>query len=137
MKILLLTLSLCFCVLTFSQQLIIQVDEVQSYYGDTSQTLEEVLNGQLHDDIPVPKNCRYVINTAKPSVAFYRDDVLEISSPVKITYDQDYMVIDLLEIGFDIGLIVNLTNESILLYDNRPPYVEYMKFTKCQIIKSS
>jgi hypothetical protein len=70
-------------------------------------------------------------------VDFYRNDILEFSSPITINFDNKFVIVDLLENGFDVGLIVNLdvNNESVVLYDKRPPFVEYMKFTKFQIVK--
>ena len=137
MKTLFLTFGILFSTLSFSQTLIIQVDEVQSYYGDTTQTIYDVLNGQTYDYTPTTKNCRYVINMSNNFVDFYRNDILESSSPITINFDNKFVIVDLLENGFDVGLIVNLdvNNESVVLYDKRPPFVEYMKFTKFQIVK--
>ena len=137
MKTLFLTFGILFSTLSFSQTLIIQVDEVQSYYGDTTQAIYDVLNGQTYDYTPTTKNCRYVINMSNNFVDFYRNDILESSSPITINFDNKFVIVDLLENGFDVGLIVNLdvNNESVVLYDKRPPFVEYMKFTKFQIVK--
>jgi hypothetical protein len=137
MKTLFLTFGILFSTLSFSQTLIIQVDEVQSYYGDTTQTIYDVLNGQTYDYTPTTKNCRYVINMSNNFVDFYRNDILESSSPITINFDNKFVIVDLLENGFDVGLIVNLdvNNESVVLYDRRPSFVEYMKFTKFQIVK--
>jgi len=137
MKKLFLTFGLLLSTLSFSQTLVIQVDEVQSYYGDTTQTIYDVLNGQTYDYTPTTKNCRYVINMSNNFVDFYRNDILESSSPITINFDNKFVIVDLLENGFDVGLIVNLdvNNESVVLYDRRPSFVEYMKFTKFHIVK--
>jgi len=137
MKTYLLLILLSFSFFYFSQTLIIQVDEVQSYYGDTTQTIYDVLNGQTYDYTPTTKNCRYVINISNNFVDFYRNDILEFSSPIKINFDNKFVIVDLLENGFDVGLILNLdvNYESVVFYDRRPPFIEYMKFTKFQIVK--
>ena len=100
MKHLFLVISLFFFSVYFSQTLIIQVDEVQSYYGDTTQTIHDVLNGQTYDYTPTTKNCRYVIDMSNNFVDFYRNDILESSSPITINFDNKFAIASLARAGF-------------------------------------
>lgn len=123
-------------VICFSQKIIINVDEIQSFYGDTSQNMNEIFNNVSYTTQPESKNCKYVINTSDYTVDFYRDNVLYTTEPIEIEFVNNHMVVKILEFGFNIGLIIDYNVESVVFYDIRPSYVEYMKFTKFEIVKS-
>lgn len=67
---------------------------------------------------------------------FYRDNVLYTTEPIEIEFVNNHMIVRILEYGFNLGLIINFNVESVVYYDIRPSYVEYMKFTKFEIVKS-
>jgi hypothetical protein len=123
-------------VICFSQKIIINVDEIQSFYGDTSQNMNEIFNNVSYTTQPESKNCTYVINTSDNTVDYYRDTVLYTTEPIEIEFVNNHMIVRILEYGFNVGLIINFNVESVVYYDIRPSYVEYMKFTKFEIVKS-
>ena len=124
-------------VICFSQTIIIQVDEIQSFYGDTSQNINEIFNNVSYITQPEFKNCKYVINTSDHTVDFYRDNVLQTTKTMEIEFVNNHMIVQILEYGFNVGLIINFNHESVVFYDIRPSFVEYMKFTKFEIVKSN
>lgn len=124
-------------VICFSQKIIINVGEIQSYYGDTSQNMNEIFNNVSYTTQPESKNCKYVINTSDYTVDFYRNNVLQTTEPIEIEFVDNHMIVRILEYGFNLGLIINFNVESVVYYDIRPSYVEYIKFTKFEIVKSN
>lgn len=121
----------------FSQKFILQVDEVRTFYGDTSQTLVEIFEGTLADTVPTPTHCRYIIDGTNNTVEFYRNDSLEIIMPMNIDYYEHGMLVHFLIQGFDVGLMVNFNHDTeYALYFNREEsYVRYFNFTKYDILK--
>jgi len=124
-------------VICFSQTIIIQVDEIQSFYGDTSQNINEIFNNVSYITQPESKNCKYVINTSDYTVDFYRNSVLQTTEAIEIEFVNNHMIVRILEFGFNIGLIIDFNVESVVFYDIQPSFVEYMKFTKFEIVKSN
>lgn len=126
-------------IVSFSQTVVIQVNEVQSFFGDPTWKLDRVLNDPYYTNAPVRKDCRYVINFNDSTVAFYRGGEMIEEGPAQILTVDGVSIVKILEEGFDFGLIVDLRleSESITLYQIYSHEIECMKFTDFQIIKAS
>lgn len=135
----LISLSLFLLVLTtgIAQSIVIQVNEVQSFFGDPTWKLERVLRDPYYHDAPVYKDCRYVVDFNDSIVTFYRDGELIDEGPVQIITKDGVSIIKILEEGFDFGLVLDLRaeSESALLYQVNSDVIECMRFTRFQIIK--
>lgn len=120
-----------------AQSIVIQVDEVQSFFGDPAWKLERVLRDPYYHDAPVHKDCRYVINFNDSTVSFYRNGEMIDGGPAQIITKDGVSIIRILEEGFDFGLVLDLRaeSESALLYQVNSDVIECMRFTRFQIIK--
>jgi hypothetical protein len=136
MKKLFLIISLLFFLISFSQNIIIEVYETQPFYGDTSQKIDEIFDSNLYDKI-LPAGCKYFINTTQNYLDFYRNDTLKMTYPIKTSKNQNFIQIDILVKGFNVGLILNLNpfNEIAAYFNIQESYVIYNKFIKYKIIK--
>lgn len=137
-KLILVVFSVLISVNTFSQVIVIQVNQVQTFYGDTVQTIDEVLTHPIEVSEPTPKDCRYVLNFNNMSLIFYRDGEYIDEGLFNVKTHNGIHTIQILEDGFNFGLIINsvLENESVILYQYDNDKVEYMNFTNFEILKS-
>ena len=62
MKKLLLFACLSITSLAFNQTIVIQVNEVQSFYGDPTWSIEQVVNDPYYVESPRRVDCKYIIN---------------------------------------------------------------------------
>jgi hypothetical protein len=131
--------SLALSFLGNSQVVVIQVNEVKSFFGDPTWTLDRVLTDPYYSSAPVHKDCRYIVNFNDSTVAFYRDGEMIDEGPAQILTQDGVSIVKILEEGFDFGLIVDLRleSESVTLYQIYSDEIECMKFTDFQIIRPS
>lgn len=124
---------------SIAQVVAIQVNEVQSFFGDPTWKLDRILRDPYYSNDPIKKDCRYVIDFNESTVAFYRNGEMIDIGPAQILTVDGVSIIKILEEGFDFGLVVNLSlqKESIFLYQIYEDSIECMKFTEFQIIKAS
>ena len=139
MKKLLLFACLSITSIAFNQTIVIQVNEVQSFYGDPTWSIEQVVNDPYFVESPRRVNVKYIINFNTGVVEFYRDGEMIVETPVQILTQDGVSIVKILEAGFDIGLIIDLRfeSESVTFYQYGSSDIEYMKFTNFQIIKAS
>lgn len=130
--------SIILSVTSFSQVMIIQVNEVQSFVGFSNQTLSEVMDQPFEYGSVEKKDCRYILNLNQKTVEFYRDGDLVSEGPLMIQSKNGIQIVNFLNDGFDYGLIINpdITNESVTLFQYYEDKVEYMNFTDFEIVKS-
>lgn len=139
MKKLLLFACLSITCLAFNQTIVIQVNEVQSFYGDPTWSIEQVVNDPYFVESPRRVNGKYIINFNTGVCKFYRDGEMIEETPAQILTQDGVSIVKILEAGFDIGLIIDLRfeSESVTFYQYGSSDIEYMKFTNFQIIKAS
>ena len=139
MKKLLLFTCLLITSIAFNQTIVIQVNEVQSFYGDPTWSIEQVVNDPYYVELPRRVDCKYIINFNTGVVELYRDGELTEDGLVQILTQDGVSIVKFLEEGFDVGLIIDLRveSESITYYLYGSSDIEYMKFTNFQIIKAS
>ena len=140
MKNLLLFACLLITSLAFNQTIVIQVNEVQSFYGDPTWSIEQVVNDPYYFESSRRVNGKYIINFNTGVAELYRDGE---SAPeeflVQILTQDGVSIVKILDQNFDIGMIIDLRleSESITYYLYGSSDIEYMKFTNFQIIKAS
>ena len=139
MKNLLLFACLLITSLAFNQIIVIQVNEVQSFYGDPTWSIEQVVNDPYFVESPRRVDCKYIINFNTGVVELYRDGELTEDGLVQILTQDGVSIVKFLEEGFDVGLIIDLRveSESITYYLYGSSDIEYMKFTNFQINRPS
>ena len=112
MKKLLLFACLSITSLAFNQTIVIQVNEVQSFYGDPTWSIEQVVNDPYYFESSRCVNVKYIINFNTGVVEFYRDGEMIVETPVQILTQDGVSIVKILEAGVDIGLIIDLKFES-------------------------
>ena len=140
MKKLLLFACVSISSLAFNQTIVIQVNEVQSFYGAPTWSIEQVVNDPYYFESSRRVNCKYIINFNTGVFEFYnRDGEMIEEGLVQILSQDGVSIVKFLEEGFDVGLIIDLRleSESITYYLYGSSDIEYMKFTDFQIIKAS
>ena len=139
MKKLLLFACLSITSLAFNQTIVIQVNEVQSFYGDPTWSIEQVVNDPYYVESPRRVDCKYIINFNAGVLELYRDGEMTEDGLVQILTQDGVSIVKILDQNFDIGMIIDLRleSESITYYLYGSSDIEYMKFTNFQIIKAS
>ena len=139
MKKLLLFACLSITSIAFNQTIVIQVNEVQSFYGDPTWSIEQVVNDPYYVESPRRVDCKYIINFNAGVLELYRDGEMTEDGLVQILTQDGVSIVKFLEEGFDVGFIIDLRfeSESITYYLYGSSDIEYMKFTNFQIIKAS
>ena len=139
MKKLLLFACLSITSLAFNQTIVIQVNEVQSFYGEPTSSIEQVVNDPYYVESPRRVDCKYIVNFNNGVVELYKDGDMIEDALVQILTQDGVSIVKFLEKGFDVGLIIDLRfeSESITYYLYGSSDIEYMKFTNFQIIKAS
>jgi hypothetical protein len=139
MKKLLLFACVSISSLAFNQTIVIQVNEVQSFYGAPTWSIEQVVNDPYYFESSRRVDGKYIINFNTGVVKFYRDGEMIEETPAQIITQDGVSIVKILEAGFDIGLIIDLrlASESVTFYQYGSSDIEYMKFTDFQIIKAS
>ena len=139
MKKLLLFACLLITSIAFNQTIVIQVNEVQSFYGDPTWSIEQVVNDPYFVESPRRVDCKYIVNFNTGVVKFYRDGEMIEETPAQILTQDGVSIVKILEAGFDIGLIIDLRfeSESVTFYQYGSSDIEYMKFTNFQIVRPS
>ena len=144
MKKLLLFACLSITSLAFNQTIVIQVNEVQFFYGDPTWSIEQVVNDPYYFESPRRVNVKYIINFNTGVSKFYRDGEMTEEFLVQILTQDGVSIVKILDQNFDIGMIIDLRleSESVTYYQiysnlSLSYQIEYMKFTNFQIIKAS
>jgi len=139
MKKLLLFACLLITSIAFNQTIVIQVNEVQSFYGDPTWSIEQVVNDPYFVESPRRVDCKYIINFNNGVVELYKDGEMIEDALVQILTQDGVSIVKFLVEGFDAGLIIDLRveSESITYYLYGSSDIEYMKFTDFQINRPS
>lgn len=139
MKNLLLFVCLSITSLAFNQTIVIQVNEVQSFYGDPTWSIEQVVNDPYFVESPRRVDCKYIVNFNNGVVELYKDGEMIEDALVQILTQDGVSIVKFLVEGFDAGLIIDLRveSESITYYLYGSSDIEYMRFTDFQINRPS
>lgn len=140
MKNLILLVGLLISTFSFSQKLIIKIQESNTFYSySESKNLKVLLeNSSLVSNDVV--NTQYVIDFDEKTSSFYRNGKLVSVLPINIIkLNQTQFQIEILEEGFDYGLIVNtdIKNESVTRYVFYSSLTEINVMTNFEIVKPS
>ena len=140
MKNLILLVGLLISTFSFSQKLIIKIQESNTFYSySESKNLKVLLeNSSLVSNDVV--NTQYLIDFDEKTSSFYRNGKLVSVLPINIIkLNQTQFQIEILEEGFDYGLIVNtdIKNESVTRYVFYSSLTEINVMTNFEIVKPS
>jgi hypothetical protein len=140
MKNLFILIVMFISIISFSQKLIIKIQESNTFYSySESKNLKDLLDQSslISNDVV---NTQYVIDLDKKTSSFYRNGKLDSVLPINIIkLNQTQFQIEILEEGFDYGLIVdtNIKNESVIRYVFYSSLTEINVMTNFEIIKPS
>jgi hypothetical protein len=140
MKNLFILIVMFISIISFSQKLIIKIQESNTFYSySESKNLKDLLDQSslISNDVV---NTQYVIDLDKKTSSFYRNGKLASVLPINIIkLNQTQFQIEILEEGFDYGLIVdtNIKNESVIRYVFYSSLTEINVMTNFEIIKPS
>jgi hypothetical protein len=140
MKNLILLVGLLISTFSFSQKLIIKIQESNTFYSySESKNLKVLLeNSSLVSNDVV--NTQYIIDLDENTSSFYKNGKLTSVLPINVTkINQTQLQIHILEEGFDYGLIVNtdIKNESVTRYVFYSSLTEINVMTNFEIVKPS
>ncbi len=140
MKNLILLIGLLISTFSFSQKLIIKIQESNTFYSySESKNLKVLLeNSSLVSNDVV--NTQYIIDLDENTSSFYKNGKLTSVLPINVTkINQTQLQIHILEEGFDYGLIVNtdIKNESVTRYVFYSSLTEINVMTNFEIVKPS
>jgi hypothetical protein len=140
MKNLILLVGLLISTFSFSQKLIIKIQESNTFYSySESKNLKVLLeNSSLVSNDVV--NTQYIIDLDENTSSFYKNGKLTSVLPINVTkINQTQFQIEILEEGFDYGLIVNtdIKNESVTRYVFYSSLTEINVMTNFEIVKPS
>ena len=127
MKRLMLFLFLFVTVSFFSQIMNIHVTKVQSFFGDTTESMQTILSKPVEDSSRIV-DCEYVLDINHLMVTFYKNNKFIAKDPMAIFVKDSVYRISFLDEPFNYGLIVDLSCNSCTLYQFDGSGVEYMKF---------
>lgn len=134
MKKLVLFLFLFVTTSSIAQLMKIHVTEVQSFFGDTSQSVSAILSGDTDDTIRVV-DCEYILDLNQSVVSFYKNDKLIARDPISINIKDSTYRITFLNEPINYGLIIDMLSNSCTLYEFNGSGVEYMKFIEFELVE--
>jgi hypothetical protein len=138
MKTIFLTLGLLITSLSFGQKIIIHVFEKQEMSSYRKTTLDSVIINPDYVGNINYNHTRYVLDLNEMT-STYSSDSSEVSVlPIKyVKFGNDLLKINIIEDGFDYGLMVNTKEESVLWYWISDYQTMVKKITRCYFEKPS
>ncbi len=138
MKTIFLTLGLLITSLSFGQKIIIHVYEKREMVSYRKTTLDSVIiNPDYVGDINYDYT-RYVLDLNEMTSTYSTDSSEVNVLPIKyVNYGNDQLKINIIEDGFDYGIIVNTKEESVLWYWISDYQTIVKKITRCYFEKPS
>jgi len=120
-----------------SQIIKIQVNEVQSFYGDSSQTVSEVFaNPRMIEESPRKVNNLYVLDLNNNHLTKFKDNKLAYESPISVLKINNTIQVKILD-AWDNGLLIEMTgHQSVTWYWFTDDLVKYQKWIDFDIIKT-
>lgn len=111
----------------FSQMMNIHVFKVQSFFGDTTESMQTILSKPAEDSSRIV-NCEYVLDIQHLTCIFYKNNKFIGKDPISIFAKDSVYQISFLNEPFNYGLLINLVSNTCTLYDIDDFRIEYMKF---------
>lgn len=138
MKRLVLFLFLLVATSSIAQLIKIHVTEVQSYYGNNTQTVTEVIaDPWMTETSPRKVNSLWVLDLTNNHLSKFINNELVYNAPIIVTRINQLVRIEIVEPNFNTGLLIETTNrESVTWYYFYDDLVEYQKWITFDIIKT-
>lgn len=120
-----------------SQIIKIQNKEVQSFYGDITQTVSEVFENPRMTEISSRKvDCLWVLDLNNNHLTQIKNGEIIYEAPISTSKMKNTMQVKILD-GFDNGLLIEMTeHQSVTWYLFTNDLVEYQKWIDFDIIKT-
>ncbi|MBM3165475.1 MAG: hypothetical protein FJZ80_08445 [Bacteroidetes bacterium] len=120
-----------------AQTLHIQNNEVQSFYGDSSQTVSEVFaNPRMIEESPRKVNSLWILDLNTNQLTKIKNNEITHELPISVSKINNTIQVKILD-GWDNGLLIETTDhESVTWYWFNDDLVEYQKWIDFDIIKT-
>jgi len=120
-----------------AQTLQIQVNEVQSFYGYSTQTVSEVFENPLMiEESPQKVNTLYVLDLNNNHLTKFEDNKVAYEVPISVSKNNNTLQVKLLD-AWDNGLLIEMTgHQSVTWYWFIDDLAEYQKWIDFDIIKT-
>lgn len=130
-------ISILFVTNIQSQIIKIQNKEVQSFYGDTTQTVSEVFeNPRMTEISPRKVDCLWVLDLNNNHLTQIKNSEIIYKAPISVSKIKNTIQVKILD-GFDNGLLIEMTDhQSVTWYLFTNDLVEYQKWIDFDIIKT-
>lgn len=122
-----------------SQTLIIQIDEGQTFFGDSALSMSQIMDPIHRQSSPkLTKNSRYFVDVSNRQISWYVKNTLVCEWPVNVVNTHGLVYIYILNPYFPGLLMLNLDplNESLVYRDKVDQNTRYIVYTKFSITKS-
>lgn len=129
-----------FLFVTFSsiaQIIKIQNNEVQSYYGYSTQTVSEVFENPWMTEIsPRKVSSLWILNLNNSRLSKIKNNEIVYEAPISVSKINNMLQIKILD-GLDTGLLIEMSgHQSVTWYYFYEDLVEYQKWIDFDIIKT-
>ena len=133
----LLIIAILFVTNIQSQIIKIQNNEVQSFYGDSTQTISEVFaNPQMIEKSPRKVNSLWILDLNTNQLTKIKNNEIIYQAPIFVSKIKNVIQIKILD-GFDNGLLIEPTGQQLVIwYCFTENLVEYQKWIDFDIIKT-
>ena len=120
-----------------SQIIKIQNNEVQSFYGDSTQTVSEVFeNPWMIEESPRKVNCLWVLDLNTNYLTQIKNNEITYQVPISVSKIKNTIQVKILD-GLDNGLLIEMSgHQSVTWYYFYDDLVEYQKWIDFDIIKT-
>ncbi|MFM7724303.1 MAG: hypothetical protein ACKO7O_05885, partial [Bacteroidota bacterium] len=120
-----------------AQTLHIQNNEVQSFYGDSSQTVSEVFaNPRMIEESPRKVNSLWILDLNTNQLTKIKNNEITHELPISVSKINNTIQVKILD-GWDNGLLIEMTgHQSVTWYLFTNDLVEYQKWIDFDIIKT-
>lgn len=137
MKKLMLFLFLFVTFSSIAQIIKIQNNEVQSFYGDSTQTVSEVFENPWMTEIsPRKVNSLWILDLTNNRLSKIKNNEIVYEAPISVSKIKNTMQVKILD-GFDNGLLIEMSgHQSVTWYYFYDDLVEYQKWIDFDIIKT-
>jgi len=120
-----------------SQIIKIQNNEVQSFYGDSTQTVSEVFeNPWMIEESPRKVNSLWILDLNTNQLTKIKNNEIIYQAPISVSKIKNTMRVKILD-GFDTGLLIEMSgHQSVTWYYFYEDLVQYQKWLDFDIIKT-
>ena len=133
----LLIIAILFVTNIQSQIIKIQNNEVQSFYGDSTQTISEVFaNPQMIEKSPRKVNSLWILDLNTNQLTKIKNNEIVYEAPISVSKINNTIQVKILD-EWDNGLLIEMSgHQSVTWYYFYEDLVEYQKWIDFDILKT-